>query len=102
VGVGASPGRHTGRVRVIRSEEELARLRPGEVLVCPTTHSGWTVAFGHAGALVTDGGSMLSHPTIIAREHGIPAVVATVTATATLREGQLVTVDGSAGRVELA
>lgn len=100
-GVAASPGRHTGPVRLIRTEGELERLRPGDVLVCRTTHSSWTIAFGHAGALVTDGGGMLSHPAIIAREHGIPAVLGTAVATSTLREGMVVTVDGTAGLVEL-
>jgi rifampicin phosphotransferase len=100
-GVAVSPGTYTGPVRVVRTEAELHRLRPGEVLVCPTTHSSWTVAFGHAGALVADGGGMLAHPAIIAREHGIPAVLATVEATKRLRDGQIVTVDGSAGRVRI-
>jgi phosphohistidine swiveling domain-containing protein len=52
------------------------------------------------GALVADGGSILSHPAIIAREHGIPAVVGTVSGTSSLRNGELVTVDGNTGRVE--
>lgn len=98
-GVAVSPGRYTGPVRVIRTEAELGELRPGEVLVCPTTHSSWTVAFSKVGALVADGGSILSHPSIIAREHGIPAVVATVSGTSSLRTGELVTVDGNTGRV---
>jgi pyruvate,water dikinase len=59
------------------------------------------VVFGQAGALVTDGGGMLSHPSIIAREHGIPAVVATGCATSRLRDGQTVTVDGITGRVQI-
>ncbi len=101
LGIGVSPGSYTGTVRVIKTEAELDRLQPGDVLVCPTTHSSWTVVFGQAGALVTDGGGMLSHPPIIAREHGIPAVVATGCATATLREGQTVTVDGITGRVQI-
>jgi rifampicin phosphotransferase len=98
-GVAASPGRYTGPVRVIRTEAELCELKPGEVLVCPTTHSSWTVAFSKVGALVADGGSILSHPSIIAREHGIPAVVATLSGTRWLRNGELVTVDGNTGRV---
>jgi phosphohistidine swiveling domain-containing protein len=101
-GVAVSPGRFTGPVRVIRVEAELCELRPGEVLVCPTTHSSWTVAFSKVGALVADGGSILSHPAIIAREHGIPAVVGTVSGTRSLRNGELVTVDGNTGRVERA
>ena len=99
-GVAVSPGRYTGPVRVIRTEAELCTLLPGEVLVCPTTHSSWTVAFSKVGALVADGGSILSHPSIIAREHGIPGVVATISGTTSLRTGEVVTVDGNRGRVE--
>ncbi|HVJ15400.1 MAG TPA: PEP-utilizing enzyme, partial [Polyangiaceae bacterium] len=102
LGVPVSPGRYTGPVRVIRTEAELSKLRPGEVLVCPSTHSSWTVAFSKVGALVADGGSILSHPAIIAREHGIPAVVATISGTSSLRDGELVTVDGNSGRVARA
>ena len=58
LGIGVSPGSYTGPVRVIKTEAELDRLQPGDVLVCPTTHSSWTVVFGQAGALVTDGGGM--------------------------------------------
>ena len=101
LGIGVSPGSYTGPVRLIKTEAELDRLQPGDVLVCPTTHSSWTVVFGQAGALVTDGGGMLSHPSIIAREHGIPAVVGTGRATAALRDGQTVTVDGVTGRVQI-
>jgi pyruvate,water dikinase len=54
------------------------------------------------GALVTDGGGILSHPAIIAREYGMPAVVGTGNATSLLRDGQRVTVDGGTGVVEIA
>ncbi|MCC7536377.1 MAG: hypothetical protein IT379_09195 [Deltaproteobacteria bacterium] len=100
-GVGVSPGTYTGPARIIATEADLERLRPGDVLVCPTTHSSWTVVFGHAGALVMDGGGILSHPAIIAREHGIPAVASTSVATTRLRDGDQVRVDGNTGRVEL-
>lgn len=99
-GVPASPGRYQGTVRVIRNEREFSRLQAGDVLVCPSTSSSWAMLFGTAGALVTDQGGSLSHPAIIAREHGIPAVVATVNATEKLQDGQIVIVDGSTGRVE--
>ena len=100
-GVGGAPGRYRGPVRVIRSHAQLHQLQPGEVLVCPTTDTNWGPFFSTAGALVLDGGGILSHPAIIAREHGIPAVVATGRATAMLRDGQIVTVDGTTGRVQL-
>jgi phosphohistidine swiveling domain-containing protein len=101
-GIAGSPGRHTGPVRIIRDETEFGRLRLGDVLVCPITTPSWSVLFSQAGALVTDGGGVLAHAAIIAREYGIPAVVATKDATRRLTDGQLVTVDGSAGVVSLA
>jgi phosphoenolpyruvate-protein kinase (PTS system EI component) len=58
------------------------------------------VLFPSVGALVTDTGGLLSHPAIIAREYRVPAVVATGSATRVLRDGQMVTVDGSTGLVE--
>lgn len=98
-GVAASPGRYTGPARIVVGEADFGRLQPGDVLVCPETTPQWSVLFGIVGALVTDSGGMLSHPALIAREYGIPAVVATVDATRLLRDGQLVTVDGAAGTV---
>lgn len=101
-GIPASPGRYTGPVRIIRSEAEFDRLLAGDVLVCPVTTPVWSLLFPTIGALVTDHGGTLSHPAIIAREYGVPAVVATRVGTSRLRDGQLVTVDGSAGTVEMA
>ena len=101
-GTAASPGRYTGVVRVVMGEHEFGRIRAGDVVVCPVTSPAWSVVFPSIGALVTDSGGILSHPAIIAREHGIPAVVGTGNATDILKEGQRVTVDGSRGVVEVA
>ncbi len=98
-GIPASPGSYTGPVRVIRNEAEFHRLRAGDVLVCPVTSPVWSILFPSVGALVTDTGGILSHPAIIAREYGVPAVVATGNGTSVLRDGQVVTVDGTAGVV---
>jgi len=102
VGAPASPGRARGVARVVRDPAEAASLRPGEVLVAPAPTPALAAFFARAAALVTDGGSAAAHASIVAREHGIPAVVATGDATRRLRDGQLVTVDGSAGVVEIA
>jgi phosphoenolpyruvate synthase/pyruvate phosphate dikinase len=100
-GIAASPGRHAGPVRVVMDEFDFRKLRPGDVLVCPVTSPVWSVLFPSVGALVTDTGGLLSHPAIIAREYGVPAVVATGNATALLRDDQVVTVDGTTGRIEV-
>jgi pyruvate,water dikinase len=101
-GTPASAGRYTGTVRVVMDEHQFNKIRAGDVVVCPTTSPAWSVVFPSMGALVTDGGGILSHPAIIAREHGIPAVVGAGNATAVLTDGQRVTVDGGTGVVELA
>jgi pyruvate,water dikinase len=101
VGMPASAGRATGKVRLVRSPEDFHRLMDGEVLVARTTAPAWTPLFARAVAVVTDGGSVAAHASLVAREYGIPAVVGTVDATQRLHDGQLVTVDGTMGRVAL-
>jgi pyruvate,water dikinase len=100
-GTPASAGRYTGTVRVVMGEHEFGKIRAGDVVVCPVTSPAWSVVFPSMGALVTDIGGILSHPAIIAREHGIPAVVGAGNATGVLKDGQRVTVDGNMGVVEL-
>lgn len=101
-GTPASPGRATGSVRVVRDSSRFAEFKEGEVLVAPLTAPAWSDLFGRAAAVVTDVGSAFAHASIIAREYGIPAVVGCGDATSRLKDGQIVTVDGSTGNVELA
>ena len=69
--------------------------------MCPATMPPWTPLFGIASAVVTDHGGVLSHTAIVAREYQIPAIVGTKVATTLIRDGQTITVDGSAGTVKL-
>ena len=101
VGEPASPGRASGAVRIVRGPEDFRSFRDGEVLVARLTAPAWTPLFGRAVAVVTDGGTLAAHASLVAREYGIPAVVRAGDATLKLRDGQAVTVDGSAGTVEL-
>ena len=101
-GTPASSGLATGPVTVIREPAEFDRLAAGDVLVCPYTNPAWTTLFQRAAAVVVDSGGPASHAAIVAREYGIPAVMGTGTGTTTLTNGQLVTVNGSTGRVSAA
>jgi pyruvate, water dikinase len=98
-GLGASPGVAHGQVRVLRSPDEGAQLQNGEVLVAPMTSPDWVPAIRRASAVVTDSGGVTCHAAIVSRELGIPCIVGTRTATRVLRTGELVTADGSKGRV---
>ena len=100
-GVAGSPGRVTAIARVLHGPNEFDQMNPGDVLVAPITTPAWTPLFAMASAVVTDIGGPLSHGSIVAREYGIPAVLGTGSATARIRSGQSVTVDGSAGTVKV-
>jgi len=99
MGMAASPGKVEGRARVIRSAAELALIEEGEILVAPVTAPSWAPVFGKIKATVTDIGGMISHAAIVCREYGLPAVTGTGSASATIRNGQMLRVDGSTGEV---
>jgi phosphohistidine swiveling domain-containing protein len=98
-GIAGSPGRTSGKVRLVRGPEEFDSLVNGEILVAPLTNPVWTPLFAVAGGLITEVGGILSHGAIVAREYGIPAVMAVSGAMNKLSDGQQVTVDGSRGIV---
>ena len=95
-GVPTSRGTHRGPLRVIRSTDEFNRLERGDVLVVPFSDVAWTPLFARAGAVVAESGGMLSHSSIVAREHGIPCVVS-VPGALSLPDGGMVHVDGFSG-----
>jgi pyruvate,water dikinase len=99
VGHPASAGRATGPVHIVHGPDDFNGFRDGDVLVAKATAPAWTPLFGKAAAVVTDGGTLAAHASLVAREFGIPAVVGTGDATTRLSPGQLVTVDGAAGTV---
>lgn len=100
-GFAASPGVVEGVARVVKSSKEIDDVLAGEVIVCPITAPGWAPAFSRVAAAVTDIGGMMSHAAIVCREYGLPAVVGTGFGTQTIKTGQRVRVDGSAGTVTI-
>ena len=100
-GAAASAGSVEGTARVVKTVEEIADVRDGEILVCPITSPAWAPIFTKVEAVVTDIGGVMSHAAIVCREYGLPAVVGTGRATTQIRTGQVVRVDGSAGTVTI-
>ncbi len=101
VGLGVSGGRKVGRVKIVLDPASGHGLRKGDILVAKTTDPGWTPLFFMAGGLVLEKGGMLSHGAIVAREFGIPAIVAMEGATKILKDGQMIEMDGTSGTVVL-
>ena len=98
----SSIGRGTGNVPVITGPADFASFAVGEILAAKATAPAWTPLFARAAAVVTDGGTLAAHASLVAREYGIPAVVGTGAATDRLHTGQRVTEDGNAGTVRPA
>jgi pyruvate,water dikinase len=97
-GTPASAGIVKGKARVVMDPNG-AKIEPGEILVAPSTDPGWTPLFLTAAGLVMEMGGSMSHGAVVAREYGIPAVVGVPNATKTITTGQVIVVDGGAGRV---
>ncbi|MFC4114223.1 PEP/pyruvate-binding domain-containing protein [Nonomuraea zeae] len=101
-GTPGSRGTVTGSARIVRGPGDFARVRPGDILVCPFTDPAWTPLLRIAGGVVTETGGVLSHAAIVAREQAIPAVLGIPNATSSLHDGTVITVDGTAGIVTAA
>ena len=100
-GYPGAPGIVEGPARVITSFEDFPKLKHGEILVCPYTATAWTPLFPKIKGVITDTGGMLTHAAITAREYRIPAVVGTWRATKSIKDGDIIRVDGNLGVVEI-
>ncbi|HEX2222543.1 MAG TPA: PEP-utilizing enzyme [Candidatus Limnocylindria bacterium] len=100
-GIGGSPGQVEGVARVVLREDQFDEVRAGDILVCQMTNPAWVVLFTKIVGLVTDAGGMASHPAVLSREFGIPAVVGTSVATRQINTGDRIRVNGGSGVVEI-
>ena len=100
-GTGASAGVVRGAARVTLTQADFEAVRPGDIIVCPSSNPSWVPLFAIAGGLITNTGGVLSHAAVVAREFGLPAVVGTGDATTRIADGRLVELDGSSGIVRL-
>jgi pyruvate,water dikinase len=100
-GLAASPGVVEGPARFVSSLAEFDQVQEGEILVCRMTNPAWVVLFTKIAGLVTEAGGSVSHPAVVAREFGIPAVVGTGNAGERIKTGDRVRVNGATGVVEI-
>jgi len=100
-GLGGSPGVVEGIARVVLREDQFDDVRAGDILVCQMTNPAWVVLFTKIVGLVTDAGGTVSHPAVLSREFGIPAVVGTSVATEQIKNGDRVRINGTTGLVEI-
>ncbi len=100
-GHAASPGLAYGPARVVETIDEADKVQPGDILVCRFTTPSWSHLFSRVAAIVADSGGVLSHCAILAREYAIPCVPGVRVGTRRLRDGMMLTVDGTQGIVRI-
>ncbi len=100
-GIGGSPGVVEGIARVVLHEGQFDDVRAGDILVCQMTNPAWVVLFTKIVGLVTDAGGTVSHPAVLSREFGIPAVVGSSVATKEIKNGDRIRINGTSGLVEI-
>ncbi|HUQ43191.1 MAG TPA: PEP-utilizing enzyme [Candidatus Limnocylindria bacterium] len=100
-GIAGSPGTVEGLARLVRTIDEFDEVAEGDILVCQMTNPAWVVLFTKIAGLVTDTGGTTSHPAVLSREFGIPAVIGTSIATHRIATGDRIRVDGTNGVVEI-
>jgi pyruvate,water dikinase len=98
-GLGAAPGRATGKARVIRNAEDIMAVPAGSILVLRILHPHLAPLLPRVAGLVVEEGAILQHATTLARECGIPAAVGVRDARNLIEDGELLDVDGYTGKV---
>ncbi|MDR0469409.1 MAG: hypothetical protein LBH09_05495 [Peptococcaceae bacterium] len=99
-GVGTSMGSVTAEAVVLDAPDRGIDVK-GKIIVTKTTDPGWVFLLAMASGIIAEKGSLLSHTAIVSRELNIPAVVAVDGATAAIKTGDIVKLDGYTGRVEI-
>jgi len=100
-GLSAMPGKAKGHVQIISKITDLAKFKPGMILVAPMTRPQYNNILKHAIAIITDEGGVLCHAAIVAREFKIPCIIGTKIATKVLKDGDMVEVDANNGIVKI-
>ena len=99
-GLGANNGIVTGTARVLASFDEIDRLQEGDILVTKFTDTGWTPKFAILKGIVTEYGGVLCHAAIVSREYGIPAIVSATNIMQEIKDGEIITINGTTGEIK--
>lgn len=98
-GLGVSPGKVSGKAKIIMNVKNMSDFQKGQILVTEMTTPDWVPAMKIATAVVTNLGGKTCHAAIVSRELGVPCIVGCENASEILKDGQIITVDGQRGLV---
>lgn len=98
-GIPVSPGQVTGPVKIVTSPAEVNKVKEGDILVVLNSNPAFAIAVMKASGLICEGGGMLTHICIVAKEMGIPCLARVEGATQLLKENTTITLDATEGMV---
>lgn len=98
-GLGCSSGVVKGRARLIEKFEDMKKLEKGDILVTKFTDTGWSTKLMSVSGIVTECGGILCHLSIVAREYGIPCIVAVDNLMSRIKDKSIITIDGETGQI---
>ena len=100
-GVSASLGKSIGPAKIIKSFEDSAKLKEGDIMVCISTNPSWTPLFGIVSAIISETGGTLSHTAVVAREYNIPTILEVENSTELISDNDLIEVDADKGIITI-
>lgn len=100
-GICASPGKVSGKIKIIKSSSDIHKMSPGDIMVSPGTDFDLINAMQIAGAIITEEGGILSHASVVSRELGIPCIIGVTNATKILKDNSFVTINASKGEINV-
>ncbi len=98
-GMTASSGIASGPAYHVKSEHNLAAIPQGAILVAEHTSPGLVSVMSRIAGIITDVGSVTGHMSSVAREFQIPTLVSTGSATTTIPDHELITLDATHKKV---
>lgn len=97
IGTPVCEGKITGRACVVKSFDEVSKIRAGDILITHSTDIAWSPYFPILSGVVTELGGLISHGAVVAREYGLPCIIGATNATAIIRDGEEIYMDASSG-----
>jgi len=94
-------GKSIGSAKIIKSFEDSAKLKEGDIMVCISTNPSWTPLFGIVSAIISETGGTLSHTAVVAREYNIPTILEVENSTDLISDNDLIEVDADKGIITI-
>ncbi|MCU0288447.1 MAG: PEP-utilizing enzyme [Acidobacteria bacterium] len=100
-GISVSPGVVSGPVKIVNGPADVDKIKSGDIMVVMNSNPAYAIGVMNASGLICEGGGVLTHICIVAKEIGIPCLARAEKATELLKENSIITLDADNGTVHV-